>query len=886
MLSRGSLSTLVLSFLAFAFLTVSAPALTRVPNNSIDVPLSPPLSDFVVAEAFGTLSFPAPVALVTPAGETNRLFVLEQSGMISVVTNLANPNRTVFLDISARVMPPGTGAAEQGLLGLAFHPQYASNGFFYVFYTGTDNTTGISGRHDILSRFQVSTNNPNQADPNSEMKLIHQYDEASNHNGGDLHFGPDGYLYASLGDEGGGNDSYNNSQRIDKDFFSGILRIDVDKRPASLAPNSHPSATTNYAVPPDNPYIGATNFNGSGVNSNAVRTEFYAVGLRNPWRMSFDPATGELLCGDVGQSAREEINRIVKGGNYGWAYREGTIAGPKSAQTPPGFTGIEPLLDYTRGAATNQGYVVTGGVTYRGSKIQQLFAAYIFTDYGSGHIWAVRHDGTTALSWEWLATQLGISAFGTDPRNGDVLLAVQTANRIRRLVATNSIGTPLPMTLADTGVFSDLQTLTPRPGVVPYDLNVPFWSDNAIKTRWFSLPDTNQVIDFSMSDNWSFPTGTVWVKHFELELTNGVPASRHRVETRMVMKNQQGIHGFTYRWGQSTTNAALVAAEGMDESFVIDAGGGLLRTQVWHYPSRSECLACHTAAGGYGLGFNTAQLNRSFDMGEGVENQVQALSEAGYFAGTVSNLHLLPMMPALSDETVSREHRVRAYLAANCVQCHSPGGPAPAFWDARFATPTAQAGIIDGGLVDNGGDDSSRVVMRGSLELSAALQRISKRGAGQMPPLDSTIVDTQAVALLSEWILNDLPAYEFFPEWQVSHFGSTNAAGAGAKEDYDGDGDNAYLEFLNHTNPKLASSRWRLTYLDLNPAFFVLFNRIANRGYELQFTDDPAHPKTWAPLDSAWNSPTFLSTDTIWSVPDGIDTAVGLRLYRVRVYER
>lgn len=863
---------------------LSAAALIRLPNTTLDVPLEPPTSAFAVQEAFGTLSFSTPVALVTPPGETNRLFIVEQAGVISVITNLAAPNRTVFLDITGRVLPPSQFETEQGLLGLAFHPRHASNGYFYVFYTGNDTTTGF-GRHDIVSRFQLLGGNPNQGDPNSELKLIRQQDEASNHNGGDLHFGPDGYLYISTGDEGGGNDTYANSQRIDKDFFSAILRIDVDQRPGNLLPNVHPSTTPNYFIPADNPFIGATSFNGSAVNPADVRTEFWAVGMRNPWRMSFDPATGDLLCGDVGQSAREEVDLIIRGGNYGWNYREGKIARPGSGAPPAGFSAIDPLLDYPRsGVSTNIGTVVIGGITYRGTRIPQLYGAYVFADSGSGNIWAMRHDKTNATSWYWLATHGAISSFGRDPRNGDILMAVLGANRIRRLAPSTGTGTPLPATLADTGAFSDLESLTPHAGIVPYELNVPFWSDGALKSRWFSIPDTNQTMTFSAQGNWAFPTGGVWIKHFELELTNGMAASRRRLETRLLVKNAGGVHGFTYRWGDSTSNASLVAPEGLDEAFVI-SDGGLLRTQVWHYPSRSECQACHTAAGGYIMGFNTAQLNRSHDMGEGVAPQIQALASAGYFGNTVSNVNLLPTLPSLTNANVSREHRVRAYLAANCISCHGPGATAPAQWDARFVTPTAQAGLLEGPLVNDWGNPSNRVIARGSPDLSMILQRISMRGPGQMPPLASTVVDTQAVALLSAWITNDLPWHQTFAEWQVAQFGSTNAPGAQWNADYDGDGDNAYLEYLNGTNPKLASSRWPVSHLTSGTTFYTLFHRTANRGYEVQFTDTLADPLGWRPLDSPWNAPQFFSGDALWFVPDAIEPSQD-RLYRVRVYER
>src|SRR5438093_2113877 len=273
----------------------------RVSVPTLNLPATPPVLGYSNANAFGNMTFTAPVASVSAPGDTNRIFIVEQIGRIVVITNLANPTRTVFMDISGR----RTFNVEQGLLGLAFHPGYLTNRYFFVFYV----TTGT--RRDQLSRFEISASNPNQGNAVSEVVLISQLDDFVNHNAGDLHFGPDGYLYVSLGDEGDANDTGMNSQRIDKDFFSAIMRLDVDKKPGSLVPTPHASivAPTNYAVPPDNPFIGATSFNGIALTGN-VRTEFWAVGLRNPWRFSFDELTGRLYVGDVGQGAREEVDVI------------------------------------------------------------------------------------------------------------------------------------------------------------------------------------------------------------------------------------------------------------------------------------------------------------------------------------------------------------------------------------------------------------------------------------------------------------------------------------------------------------------------------------------------------------------------------------------------
>lgn len=387
--------------------------------------------------AFPTLpSFSTPVCIASPPGETNRLFIVEQAGVIVVITNLASPTRTTFMDASSRV---GTLVGpEAGMLGLAFHPGFATNGYFYVFYTGTINFV----LKDVLSRFQTSALNPNQGDINSELRLIMQPDRAANHNGGDLHFGPDGYLYIAVGDEGLEYNALTNAQYIDRNLFSGILRIDVDKRANSLTPNPSPTlaVTTNYAIPSDNPFVGVTNFDGLIVNSNQVRTEFWAVGLRNPWRFSFDPITGNIYCGDVGQDQFEEVDIITPGGNYGWSAYEGTKSPPSGVSTngqPVPQNPIAPIITYGHGSAENQGNCVIGGVVYRGKRFPQLYGAYVFGDWTASKLWASFYDGTSATLPSLMLTNSKPTAFGTDPRNGDILFTDSTS--IRRVISYTPI---------------------------------------------------------------------------------------------------------------------------------------------------------------------------------------------------------------------------------------------------------------------------------------------------------------------------------------------------------------------------------------------------------------------------------------------------------------
>ncbi|HTI68538.1 MAG TPA: PQQ-dependent sugar dehydrogenase [Candidatus Limnocylindria bacterium] len=857
----------------------AAPSLVRVPNTTLKLPPNPPVFGYTTTNTFPALTFGSPVAIVTPPGETNRLFVVNKAGFIYVVTNLAQPTKTTFLDLTSKLFVSG----ESGLLGLAFHPGYATNGYFYVFYSLVTTTSQAANHlHQRVSRFKVSAD-PNRAQFDSELVYLTQSDPADNHNGGDLHFGRDGYLYISLGDGGVQYDGSGNSQHIDLNYFSSILRIDVDKRPGNLLPNPHPANTTNYFVPADNPFIGFTSFNGTAVNPANVRTEIFALGFRNPWRFSFDPFTGWLYCGDVGQDAYEEVDIVPKGANCGWAYREGLHAGPK-AGTPVGLSFTNPIVEYAHGNGATQGNAVVGGVVYHGNRVSQLNGAYVYGDNVSGNIWAIRYDGKTTTTPRQLTARAGISAFGTDPSNGDILIAQVYDGRIYRLAYNGvSTGTPLPPTLADTGAMTDPASLTPAAGIVPYEINTPFWSDNARKRRWFSLPDTNLTVVFAGDTNWSFPAGTVWMKHFELELTNGVPGSAKRLETRFIVRNSSGVYGVTYRWGNSSTNATLVAEEGLDEAFAIN-DGGIIRTQIWHYPVRTECVICYTPVGGFGLGFNTVQLNRDMDYGAGQESQIAALAHAGYFYNAPSNTVALPALAAAADTSSSVEWRVRSYLSANCSQCHQPGGTGGGTWDARWQTPLINAGIVDGLLRNNFGDTNNRVIAPGDLAHSILFSRISVRGARQMPPLASSEIDQNDRALLAEWVTNALPAEESFAAWQTRYFASTNTPNALADADPDGDGAPNYVEYLTHTDPTKGTDVW-VPALEVNGSVVTVdFLRVASRGFQIESTSDLSNPGSWTLIDSADNRLWFPATDQPGSLSFAAG-ASGAQFYRFRIVE-
>lgn len=861
----------------------AAGQLVRAPNTTLNLPAELPSGSFGFTN-FVTNAFSAPLSIAFPPGETNRMFVLEKgsatTGRIRVIPSLAAPtNRLTFLTLGV------TNWSESGLLGMAFHPGYATNRQFFVFYSLVTTTPGRTNElHQRVSRFLVSTNDPNAADPESEQPLITQYDQAGNHNGGDLHFGPDdGYLYISVGDEGGGGDTYRNSQTITNDFFAGILRIDVDMRPGNLAPNPHPAVHTNtYRVPVDNPFVGATNYNGSPINPAQVRTEFWATGLRNPWRMSFDRfgglGSGALWCGDVGQGRLEEIDIIEKGRNYGWAWREGTnayTASPWGPTPPVGFSPTEPVWVYGRG----EGRSVTGGIVYRGSRYPALDGAYIFADYAdAGNVWALRM-APGGYSAELLTQEPGIVGFAADPRNGDILAANINTGRIRRLIETSSVGTPPPALLSQTGAFSNLTTLTPHAGIVPYDINVPFWSDHANKSRWFSIPDIADDVAFDRDATWGAPPGTVWIKHFDLETNRGNAATRIPIETRFIVRTTNSAYGITYRWTNGN-DAVLVPEEGMDQAFnIIEAGTN--RVQVWRYPGRNECRACHTEQAGFSLSFNTRQMNKAWSEGGSASNQIAVLQGAGYFASAVSNIHGLPYFVAATNAAHSLESRVRSYLAVNCVSCHQPGAASQGAFDVRPTVPTDQAGLIHGALVNDLGDASSRVVVPGDLLRSMLLQRVAG-SAPRMPPLATRESDHGAIDLLQAWIGGALTNRQSFAEWQMANFGSTVAPGSGPEEDPDGDGRNNRFEQLTYSDPLFGADRWPDPMVSVSNGFaMVSFYRAENRSFLIEHSTNLLD---WVLWDAPGNSPWFSSEDMMSEVGGAVGPGPG-NFFRIVIGE-
>jgi glucose/arabinose dehydrogenase len=709
-------------------------------SRDLFVPLDPPRSGFGTIDPVNGMVFKQPVAVATPPNETNRLFIVERPGTIVVITNLAAPTRTVFLDLAHAT---ASANLEEGLLGLEFHPGFATNGYFFIFRMTYTNTPGFTNvLHDRLSRFQVAPDNPNIADPRSEVPILSQPDYSSTHNAGDLKFGSDGYLYISLGDSDPPlSQKGEKSQLLDKGFFGGILRIDIDKKPGNLPPNPYSGGSTHYSIPRDNPFVGCTNYFGKSLDPNTLRTEYFALGLRNPWRFCFRPGTAELYCADVGNDIWEEINLITPGGNYGWPYFEGTNQYISHVPMPPaGFVQSPPILVYNQGSGTNEGYSVIGGLFYEGESLPGLNAKYVFGDYRTGHIWATAFDGKMQ---RLTGISKGLAAFGKDPRDNGVLMINHWDGTIRKLAyVPPESASPFPQTLSATGIFNDIANLAAKNDFLPYQINSPFWSDYAIKRRWFRLPGTEEKIGFQALGPWKWPAGTIFVKHFELEITNGLPSSRQRVETRLLVKTEEGVYGVTYKWNKAQTDAVLVPDEGAHETFSIHQEGST-RFQQWRYPARNECLHCHTKSAGFVLGANTLQLNRWARTPIGFENQISALQKTGCFQAPPDELASLQRIVSIDDPNQPLEKRVRSYLAANCAQCHNPSEGLwdyGAFRDAQLTTPLSETGLLGRGVTPN---DSLA---------SLLYLKLAFTGPNRMPPIGSTEINRIATNAVLTWI--------------------------------------------------------------------------------------------------------------------------------------
>lgn len=723
--------------------------------------------------AFPNLSFVDPLWITELPGSSEML-VMVKGGQIWRFPN--DPGATVVqrslvLNIADRLQI----APEMGLLRMVFHPQFGQAGSphandVFLCYSHRPPGAAASNYDNMwrISRFQWQPAT-GTIDPASEQVLIQQYDPDGWHNAGILAFDNAGFLLISAGDGGAANDFHGLSQKLDLGLFGGILRIDVDNDPARSHPIRRqpldlvdrkpagypPSFTQGYSIPNDNPWQDP----GGG-----VLEEFHALGLRSPHSGHYDPVTGDLWVADVGQTRWEELNLIRREGNYGWPFLEGNHVVTTQRPNPTYGVVTPPVHTYSPVEGTS----IIGGLRYRGTKwASELGGKILIGDNTKGTLSSVAlRPAPSAPLKTQLVSGLGGSLFTglanicTDSA-GEVYLIVLNGvgldgGRIMKLDKTGSTPQP-PQLLSQTGLFTDLTGLQPHADLIPYTVANPLWSDGALKKRWIVTTASRPTAQ--ATGNWTFQNGTVLVKHFEIPVDERYPHITRKLETRvMVQTSNGGKYGITYKWNTAGTDAVLLE-NGAEEDIPVTLADGSGTVKHWSYPSRSDCMSCHTPETGFAIGMRTHQLNLTIAHPEtGLPvNQLSYLGSSvvnGSVSSFTDNLRSAP----LDDESMPLEHRIRSYLDSNCSHCHRPD-TGIGFFDARLETPLAAQNLIDApltGYFDMG--PQGRYIKPGDALLSALHVRGASTTPGiAMPPLGKHEVDQQAMDLLRDYIEELVP---------------------------------------------------------------------------------------------------------------------------------
>jgi len=622
--------------------------------------------------------------------------------------------------------------------GLAWHPQFALNRWVYVGCNGQSSQLGAAATKVL--RYRVEGEGPYRCDPDSRTLIIEW--PSNGHNGGDLAFGADGMLYVSAGDGTSDSDTDRNGQNVST-LAGSLLRIDVDVDEAEIADSDPAVAPPAYRIPTDNPFVQVPN----------ARGEIWAYGLRNPWRISFDDLSQQLWVGNNGQDLWESAYLVERGANYGWSITESNHPfHPHQDHGPAAIS--EATVEHHHSQARS----LTGGHVYRGSQFPEWIGAYVYGDYSTGNIWWARHDGQRLVDQGLLArSRVQIIDFGFDAA-GELLIADHAGGIYRFARNDTQANVDFPRRLSQTGLFANVAEERPAAGVIPYDINSPLWSDGAIKQRWLAVPGT-QTIDFTTRGSWDFPEGSVLVKSFAFPTAE--VGQTQRVETRLLAKQQGEWYGYSYRWNAEQSDAELVDEAGTEETlgWVVEQGEPV--NVRWRYPSRSECMVCHSRAAKFVLGLSTEQLNRlhSYHQESGqtiTAGQLQTLQHIGMFGESWKpevNLDDLPRLVDPYDTTQDLDARARSYLHANCANCHVPAGGGNSRIALDFFTPLDKMNLWEADPLHGSLElPQAKLAQRGQPERSVLPARMARRGAGQMPPLATYRIDTAAIELMRQWI--------------------------------------------------------------------------------------------------------------------------------------
>ncbi len=720
----------------------------RVPWTNSHVNGSPePPSPFLTQRVFTKLTFNRPLDIAWAPG-IDRIFIAEQKGMLYSFPNDPNVEKPdVFLDpkdiLNLDKIPDCNGTDDT--LAFTFHPKFRENRYCFVEYNLAYNTRSRNHENGSrVSRFTVTQTNPPRVDPKSEVIVLQWL--SGGHNGCALKFGPDGFLYISLGDAGDPNppDPFKSGQDI-SDLLCSVLRIDVD----------HPGADKPYSIPADNPFI----------TYPGARPEVYAYGLRNPFRMNFDSKTGNLWLGDVGWELWESIVCVKPAGNYGWSIMEGpNPVYPNGKRGPSEISKPQAALFHTEAAS------ITGGLVYRGTKLPDLVGQYIFGDWQTCKLWAAKCIGPKEDALEpyreIAQTDQRIVAFGEDPDHEPIIVD-HAGGGLYRLVPNPAAGQPsaFPRKLSDTGLFTSLKDQVPSPGVVSFSINAPQWNDGATAQRFVATPGASTMTwgkGVWGDDKQAWPQDSVLVRTLSLETHVGDPSTKKHIETQLLHYDGRQWHGYSYAWNDAQTDAEIVAASGGEKAIdLIDPSAPEgKRRQTWRYPSRTQCMTCHNVWCDYALAFNPAQLDRTehFHSATGADtsdNQIRTFRHIGLLLAPKNPPPTNSKLANPYDEKADLAERARSYLHVNCSHCHRFGGGGAALFDVRKELTNEKIKAIDERPALGGfGLDDGKLICSGEPNRSVFIYRTSKLGRGRMPQIGSEIVDEKGTQILRDWIIS------------------------------------------------------------------------------------------------------------------------------------
>ena len=599
--------------------------------------------------------------------------------------------------------------------GFCFHPRFEENGFIFLHTSGPRRGEGSKKKKCRVSRWTMDRKTL-AVDVSSHRTFLEW--ESNGHDGGGVVFGRDGMLYVTSGDGTSDSDVNLTGQRIDL-ILAKLLRINVDRQ----------SKDRPYSIPPDNPFLKTPH----------AAPETWALGFRNPWRLTCDIKSGDIWVGENGQDLWESVKRVERGANYGWSRYEGSHPFYLERKQGPGKL-TKPTFEHHHREARS----LTGGVVYHGDRLPPLQGAYVYGDYSTGKIWAGRHDGQRVVWHQEIAdTTLGITGFAEDARGN--LIVIDDHTGFYRLEKNPEHGRPVrfPTRLSKTGLFNNTPGQIPAPGVRAYEVNVPHWTDGADAHHWIAVPE-GKAIKHASNRGWNTPEGTVLVQTL---FQDG-----RRLETRLLTKQQDEWAGYSYLWDKNQKDAVLVGSAGKE----IGLSGG----RKWKVPSRAECMMCHSRAVRYTLGLTELQMNRPIQVKGKSTNQIADWIRAGLLEGAKAEdygeggRHAQRRLPNPYDESLALESRVRAYWQANCTHCHVEAGGGNAQMKLEWNRSLKDTGTVDVEPLHSRFQlgEEARIVASGDIVHTVMMQRISGTGTGRMPPVGGVLPDPQWVQLLVQWV--------------------------------------------------------------------------------------------------------------------------------------